>query len=108
MMIPLERRLQTMAVWFWISSYLTMGLLSIILMYYLMYSSYWWLTPMYLTWMVYDLQSCNTGGRRGALVDWVRGSYYWKLYANFFPMKLIKTHELDPTKVLLTFKLVIG
>ena len=99
LLIPLERRLQTLSVLLWISSYLTTGLLSSTAMYLLMSTSYWWITPMYLTWIVYDLQTCNNGGRKCFLVNWMKNSKIWKLYANFFPITLVKTTELDSEKV---------
>ena len=99
LLIPLERRLQTLSVLLWISSYLTTGLLSSTAMYLLMSTSFWWITPMYLTWIVYDLQTCNNGGRKGFLVNWMKNSKIWKLYANFFPITLVKTTELDSEKV---------
>ena len=34
------------------------------------------------------------GGRRGSARNW----RIWKYYADYFPMKLIKTAELDPKK----------
>ena len=86
--IPLERRLQTFAVLYWISSilfqvklrlrlkldqinwksYLNLvlfqGLLvTIVLLYLFIYTSYWWISVLYATWLVYDLDTCNRGGR---------------------------------------------
>ena len=55
---------------------------------------------MYITFVLYDLQTCNRGGRRGFLVNWLRNSMLGKLYANYFPIKLVKTTELDPEKVI--------
>ena len=38
------------------------------------------------------------GGRRGWLTDWVRGWQLWVHFANFFPIKMVKTAELDSEK----------
>ena len=31
-------------------------------------------------------------------IEWCRKSPLWKYYANYFPVKLVKTAELDPNK----------
>ena len=60
MKLPLQRRLQTFAVLYWISSILFQGVLvTILLLYMFFYTSYWWITVMYGTWFVYDLDTCN-------------------------------------------------
>jgi len=94
--IPLERRLQTFAVLYWISSILFQGLLvTIVLLYLFIYTSYWWISVLYATWLVYDLDTCNRGGRTGWWLSFVRGWKLWEHYKNFFPVKMIKTAELD-------------
>ena len=95
-LLPLERRLQTFAVLYWISSILFQGLLVTILSLYLfLYTRYWWLPTLYATWFVYDLDTCNRGGRSGWVLGWVRGWRIWRHYRNFFPVTLVKTAELD-------------
>ena len=95
-MLPWERRMQTVAVFFWISSFLFGGLLTtMVLAYLFFYTRLWFLTVLYLTWVVYDLDTCNRGGRSGWVCDFVRGWRIWKHYRNFFPVKLVKTAELD-------------
>jgi len=95
--LPLERRLQTLAVMYWILTYLTAGLLSsLLLLYLLFYTKYWWVSVLYFSWMVYDKNTCNKGGRAQWAVDIGRRWTLWKHYANFFPIKLVKTAEMDP------------
>jgi len=98
LMVPWERRLQTVAVSLWIVLYLFLWPVTVAVMYWLMYSSYWWVPALYMTWIVYDLETCNRGGRAGIVVNWARRWTMWKLYAGFFPVKLIKTADLDPKK----------
>ncbi|XP_069950298.1 2-acylglycerol O-acyltransferase 1 isoform X3 [Cherax quadricarinatus] len=94
--IPLNRRLQTFAVLFWMSTFLFMGAGSLFFLLYLFfYTKYWWVTLCYLTWFIGDRTICNRGGRR---LEWLRGCFLWKHYRDFFPIHLIKTAELDPSK----------
>jgi len=44
------------------------------------------------------VQTCNTGGRKGWLVPWVRGWNLWKWYRDYFPIQLVKTAPLDPDR----------
>jgi len=97
--LPMERRLQTLSVFYWISSFLFFGItFSALLGYLVIYTRYWWLAVLYLTWMFYDLDTCNRGGRSGWNVRFVRGWSLWKHFVNYFPIKLVKTCELDPKK----------
>ncbi|XP_045597368.2 2-acylglycerol O-acyltransferase 1 isoform X1 [Procambarus clarkii] len=94
--IPFSRRLQTLAVLFWMSTFLFMGAGSLIFLIYLfLYTEYWWVSLCYLTWFLGDRTIRNRGGRR---IEWVRRWCLWKHYRDFFPIHLIKTAELDPYK----------
>lgn len=94
--IPLRRRKQTFAVLFWMSTFLFMGTGSLFFLLYLFfYTQYWWVSLCYLTWFIGDRSVCNRGGRR---IEWLRRWPLWKHYRDFFPVHLIKTAELDPSK----------
>merc|ERR1712150_31984 len=71
--------------------------LSILTLYYcIFHSNYLWsFALIYIGWYFYDLDVCNTGGRR---LEWFRNAPLWKYSANFFPVTLVKTAELDPNK----------
>ncbi|XP_028172003.1 2-acylglycerol O-acyltransferase 2-like [Ostrinia furnacalis] len=93
--VPLKRRLQTLSI-------LGMCLIFVIgvpftqyLLYKLLYSEYWWVAILYLMWMIYDIEVCNRGGR---ISNWVRNLPVWRYYCDYFPVKLVKTAELDPSK----------
>ena len=55
---------------------------------------------MYLAWWLWDVQTCNTGGRRSRLVPWVRGLRVWRHLRDYFPIRLVKTADLDPKDIL--------
>ncbi|XP_075395020.1 diacylglycerol O-acyltransferase 2-like protein 6 [Tenrec ecaudatus] len=46
-----------------------------------------------LAWLAYDWNTHSQGGRRSA---WVRNWTLWKYFRNYFPIKLVKTHDLSP------------
>jgi len=97
--LPMERRLQTFAVFFWMGYFLSSGLLTVYTLYYLFrYTSFWPITVAYLTWLWWDRDTMQRGGRKGWTVKWARNWRIWKWYADYFPIKLVKTAELDPSR----------
>ncbi|KAL0833004.1 hypothetical protein ABMA28_001124 [Loxostege sticticalis] len=93
--LPMNRRLQTLAATGWICLVLIGEGLSIYLAIQLLYSSYWYLGILYAAWMLNDIEICHKGGRK---FEWVRNWAWWRYYRDYFPIKLIKTAELDPSK----------
>jgi len=94
--IPWERRMQTLSVFLWISSFFFMGPGCVLFLLYLfIFTRYGFLSLFYLAWLLYDIDICNHGGRRST---WVRKWKLWRRYRDYFPIRLIKTAELDPTK----------
>ena len=72
--LPLERRMQTFAVLYWMSTFLFFGPVFVLLSLYLFfYTRLWFLPVLYYTWLVYDLDTCNRGGRTGWWMRFVRG-----------------------------------
>ncbi|RVE50481.1 hypothetical protein evm_004906 [Chilo suppressalis] len=93
--IPMERRLQTLAAAGWIFLVLFGEGFSIYLAIKLLYSQYWYLGILYAAWMLNDIDICHKGGRK---FDWVRNWSWWRYYCDYFPMKLVKTTDLDPSR----------
>lgn len=93
--LPLSRRLQTLAATGWICLVLFGEALSICLYFKLLYSEYWLIIIIYTVWMMNDLNVCNRGGRT---YQWVRNWAWWSYYRDYFPLKLVKTEELDPNR----------
>ncbi|XP_004922950.1 2-acylglycerol O-acyltransferase 2-A [Bombyx mori] len=93
--VPMHRRLQTLAVAAWV--FLAIFGEGIMLYFFikLLYSSFWWLAFLYAVWMMSDIGICHKGGRT---VQWVRNWGWWNYFRDFFPIKLVKTAELDPSK----------
>lgn len=99
--IPMERRLQTFAVFFWVSSFFFMGpAILAFLVYLLFYTRFYWITLLYSAWYLADRHTSEIGGRRW---DWVRKWQLWKNYAAYFPINIVKEKDLDPK-----FNYIIG
>ena len=95
LILPWERRMQTIAVLYFIFEFLPVGLAALYILIRLLFTSYYPISLAYFAWYIYDYDRCNVGGR---INHWMRQSYFWKHYANYFPIKLIKTVDLSPEK----------
>ncbi|CAB3221099.1 unnamed protein product [Arctia plantaginis] len=89
---PRTRRLQTLGAMGVIYFMLFGEAVSIYLFLTLAYSSLWWVAIVYGIWMLRDIDICSRGGRKS---EWVRNWRWWRYYCDYFPIKLVKTVELD-------------
>uniref|UniRef100_A0AC11C351 Uncharacterized protein n=1 Tax=Ovis aries TaxID=9940 RepID=A0AC11C351_SHEEP len=92
--IPLARRLQTAAVVYWMLSCLVFAGVCLGIAVFLIIRNYWFLYLPYLTWLYFDWQTPEQGGRRS---EWVRSWAIWRYFKDYFPIHLIKTQDLDPS-----------
>ena len=95
--IPFERRKQTASVlFFMILATCSIGWVCGIGYLLLFHTKDGWiLTSLYLAWWAYDFNTCNMGGRRW---NWFRNLFLWKYCRDYFPVRLVKTAELDPNR----------
>lgn len=93
--IPLERRLQTLAVIYYCSQFLIIGLLVFSTLVALLFTRFWFVPLAYSVWWYYDRDSCSRSYRRS---EWIRRWRIWDYYREYFPVRLIKTAPLDPDK----------
>ncbi len=117
--MPLERRLQTLAVSLQFGIFLFSGVISILTMVYLFFftSSLKFIPLLYLAWMAYDWDTGEKGGRNNRCASlccfswkgenggrnllsrrFARGWWLWRYSARYFPVRVVKTTELDPNK----------
>lgn len=98
--VPLKRRLETLsaAAWFiWLSTGDLLGyLITAYLLFYTTIIRYFML--LYLLWMYYDWDTGNKGGRSERWTRWLRNCTWFQYYCDYFPITLVKTTDLDPTK----------
>ncbi|XP_076024354.1 2-acylglycerol O-acyltransferase 3b [Genypterus blacodes] len=79
----------------WVLSFLFLGVSCSFLLVYAMFTPLWPLSALYLVWLVMDRQTPEKGGRR---THFVRNWKVWDHVRDYFPVKLVKTAELDPNK----------
>ncbi|XP_055986129.1 diacylglycerol O-acyltransferase 2-like protein 6 [Sorex fumeus] len=92
--LDLQEGLQTLSVIQWIPVYIILGAIPIVLIpFFLVFTKFWMVSLLALTWLAYDWDTHIQGGRRSA---WVRNWTLWKYFQNYFPVKLVKTHDLSP------------
>jgi len=87
-----KRVLENLAIIHHMFLWLGMPILSVILPIYLLYTRLWWLVLLYVVWFVYDFKTPRSGSRK---CDWYRRAAVWRHFADYFPIKLVKTAELS-------------
>ncbi|EDO38372.1 predicted protein [Nematostella vectensis] len=94
--IPLHRRLETAAVALYYYSFFFGALLGFLIIIGLLYTSLYPIALLYLAWAyLFDYGTPSHGGRRS---KFMRGLRVWKYFRDYFPIQLVKTTELDPSK----------
>lgn len=68
---------------------------SILLLYITFCTDYWPIVIISTLWMIYDYKTPKRGGRQ---VDAVKRFPIWKYFDDYFPIRLIKTADLDPRR----------
>ncbi|XP_043854307.1 2-acylglycerol O-acyltransferase 2-like [Dromiciops gliroides] len=93
--VQLERHLQTLAVILWILSFLVLSQVCTVIFVSLFFTRFWLLSVLYSAWWYLDRDTPRKGGRQSKTTKQWR---IWKYMADYFPISLIKTAELDPTR----------
>ncbi|NXP81408.1 DGAT2 acyltransferase, partial [Ramphastos sulfuratus] len=86
--------LQLLSVLQWVLSFLLMGTVSLLVLIYLLFTSFWPISALYLAWIIFDWDTPEKGGRR---LPCLRRWSVWKHFRDYFPVKLMKTHDLSPS-----------
>ncbi|KAL3108436.1 hypothetical protein niasHT_015358 [Heterodera trifolii] len=89
-----DQMLQFIAVFHFFSLWVVLPLLSVFVPFYLFfYTKFWWIVCLYFVWFLYDFDTPRRGSRNWL---WYKNSFVWKHFADYFPIKLIKTADLPP------------
>uniref|UniRef100_A0A8C1GRX7 Acyltransferase n=2 Tax=Cyprinus carpio TaxID=7962 RepID=A0A8C1GRX7_CYPCA len=94
--VPLVRRIQTAVVLQWVFSFLALAPICIILFFFLLcYTRFWLISVLYAIWWYIDWDTPSLGGRKVPFLCRLR---VWEYMRDYFPIKLVKTADLDPRK----------
>ncbi|OAD56202.1 2-acylglycerol O-acyltransferase 1 [Eufriesea mexicana] len=101
--VPLKRRLETLSVAVWFVLLVFGDLFGYLGIAYLLFytETIRYFALLYLVWMYYDWNTCNEGGRSVRLTRWMRNTAWFHYFCNYFPLKLVKTTDLDPNRLYL-------
>ena len=98
-LLPIEERLCTITVYLWTHTILFLAPISTIMLgYMILITKLWWISLAYIGWILMDKETMNTGGRSGWLREWFRNLFFWKYFVRYFPIRLVKTGDLDQNK----------
>ncbi|XP_003471064.1 acyl-CoA wax alcohol acyltransferase 2 [Cavia porcellus] len=91
----LKTALEVFAIFQWtFSVFLIVNMVILVNLYLLVFTSYWLVTVFIFIWLAFDWKTPEQGGRR---FNCVRRWRLWKHYCNYFPIKLLKTHDISPS-----------
>ncbi|XP_056681901.1 2-acylglycerol O-acyltransferase 2-like [Monodelphis domestica] len=93
--VLLRWRLQTLAALQWVFSFLGLGIVCIVIFIGLFFTCFWFLSMLYSAWWYLDRDTPRKGGRQ---IQTIKRWCVWKYLADYFPVSLIKTVDLDPTQ----------
>ncbi|XP_011311789.1 2-acylglycerol O-acyltransferase 2-A isoform X2 [Fopius arisanus] len=99
--VPLERRLQTLAAFAWFCALAFGSFIGWMITFYCLIFGEWlrYITLIYLCWMFYlDWDTYKRGGRSDRWILWMRNSLWWRYFCAYFPVKLMKTVDLEPSR----------
>ncbi|XP_027947893.1 acyl-CoA wax alcohol acyltransferase 2 [Eumetopias jubatus] len=90
----LKIALEVFALFQWVLSAFIMGVTAgFVNLYLVLFTPYWLVTVLILTWLAFDWKTPHTCGRWLACM---RRWCIWKHYGDYFPLKLLKTHDISP------------
>nr|XP_004656318.1 diacylglycerol O-acyltransferase 2 [Jaculus jaculus] len=90
-----EKQLQVISVLQWVLSFLVLGVACSAILVYTFCTDCWLIAVLYFTWLAFDWNTPQKGGRRS---QWVRNWAVWRYFRDYFPIQLVKTHNLLTTR----------
>ncbi|XP_063913754.1 2-acylglycerol O-acyltransferase 2-like [Zophobas morio] len=94
---PLTRRKEALAAAAYFATFSYGGYLGALFGVYLLFTRFWWLTLVYISWVYLDRKTCENGGRTS---DWMQKWSWWRHLRNYFPTRtvLVPGFKLNPNK----------
>ncbi|KAJ8403815.1 hypothetical protein AAFF_G00346830 [Aldrovandia affinis] len=91
----IQQQLQVISVMQWILSFLILGPGCTVALIYLFSTSFWLVAAVYTAWFIYDWNTPQQVGRRSL---WIRNWTVWTYFRDYFPIRLVKTQHLCPSR----------
>ncbi|KAG8429359.1 hypothetical protein GDO86_018923 [Hymenochirus boettgeri] len=91
----MKKHIQSLSVFQWVLTFLLMGIFFTTLLIYMMFTSFWIVPMVYFTWLLFDWNTPERGGRR---TEWVRRWTLWIHFRDYFPIKLLSSFPLSPDR----------
>lgn len=97
LLIPFERRLQTLAAGSWFVTLAFGTFIGTSVWFYLFFTRFWYLSLFYTALIYLEKDKCETGGRP---IEWIRHWSWWYYLKQYFPCKFdcVPDLDLDPQK----------
>ncbi len=96
--IPLKRRMQTLTIFIHVLLFAFFPVFFSIVTLLMLLTSYWWVAVGYMAWLWYDINMVKISQRGGRRSEWLRNARFMDYYRDYFPISLVKTADLDPSK----------
>ena len=96
--IPLERRLQTLSALGHACCTLVVPWAGTFILIILLTTNIWFVVLGYFVYIFYDKYNAKTSKYGGRRSDFLRSFAHTKYLQDYFPMKMIKTADLDPNR----------
>ncbi|XP_045850187.1 2-acylglycerol O-acyltransferase 3 [Meles meles] len=87
--------LEVLSAYYYVLTFLFMGPFFFLVILFLLFTSFWSVSVLYLVWLFLDWDTPNRGGRR---FEWIRNLPMWRHVRDYYPIKLVKTTELPPDR----------
>lgn len=92
--VPMNRRLQTLAILFYCSEFLFAGLISIFSLLILLFTPLFMVPLAYIGWMIVDRNTPHNGSV-SRTSKYARSFKFWNYVRDYFPIKLVKDNECN-------------
>ncbi|XP_050440928.1 diacylglycerol O-acyltransferase 2-like [Adelges cooleyi] len=93
--VPLNRRMETLVATIWIMTILFSGITGCTILWYVLIATrLWWLGLLYILWIIFD----NIGSSDKKRFTFIRDLSLWHYLRRYFPVSLVKTHDLSADK----------
>ncbi|XP_069069573.1 diacylglycerol O-acyltransferase 2-like [Pleurodeles waltl] len=90
-----REQLKLLSALHWILTFLLLAPACVLLMTYLLFTPFWSLPVVYCLWWITDWKTPERGGRKS---QWMSKWGLWRHFRGYFPVKLLKTTDLDPNQ----------